>query len=97
MRLSQEILTRFHGVRVANVPDDSSTIEVAFPDSDASVVVTEDPTTGRFAASYPCLLSDGKGGWRDDEGFSKDMVSGGVFWILGQVQKHGKVMPEYRD
>ena len=94
MKMRDLILGRFHAVKVADVPGNSKSIAVVFPDAKSSVLVTEDPKTGRFAATYPALVSDGKGGWRNDEGFRKDMVSAGVFWILDQVQRHGKVMPE---
>lgn len=92
MDLASQVRSRFRHVDVRELEGRPDAIEVVFAPSGASVWIVCDPDLSRYSVSYP---KKGSLGSRVEEGFSENLVSAGVFWILKQVQKYGYVRSEY--
>jgi hypothetical protein len=97
MKLVAEIKSTFCGVDVTELESCPLTLEVLFRQSGSVVTLTADDETNRFCASYPALVRDGRGGWKKHEGYSENMLKAGLFWVLRQVAKKGRVEPEIAD
>ncbi len=95
MDLSAEIKSRFEKVEILSVKAESETVEVSFPKAKEIVSVTKED--GRYSATYPKLVRDGRGGWREELAFSDNMLIHGAFWVLSQVDRNGRVEPETID
>ncbi|NNF97738.1 MAG: hypothetical protein HKM93_00005, partial [Desulfobacteraceae bacterium] len=94
MDLASLLKSRFKQTKIQKISSNPDIIEVVFPEKGCLVTVTEDLKTGRYSASYPELVKDDRGGWKTEDGFSQNMLIDGVFWILKQVKRYGKVRPE---
>ena len=92
MNLEESIKSKFKDAVVSN---NGQVIEVHFTKHSETVFVTYDSSNDRYAAGYPELVVSRKGDKRIEEGFSSNMLLGGLFWVLKQVNKYGKVKPEY--
>ena len=95
MNLASEIKSRFQKAEILSEAKDPETVEVSFPKAKEIVSVTNQ--NDRYSATYPKLVKDGRGRWKEEIGYSDDMLIQGALWILNQVHTNGRVEPEIID
>ncbi len=72
-------------------------IKIQFEKAKDEVLIKEE-NNNRYTVSYPKLKKIGhKKQYREDFTTSKSILKEGMFWILNQVQKNGKVLPEFME
>ncbi|WP_163836717.1 hypothetical protein [Spartinivicinus ruber] len=94
MTLVDILKSKFSNVSVHEINQDAHQVEVVFG---KSITVTVSQIGDRFSASYPELVRDSRNGYKIQDGFAKDMLIDGIFWILNQVKEKGRVEPEIID
>lgn len=94
MDLTFEIKSRFQQANIIKLNTELTIFEVIFKNAVNSVFITLD-NENRFTVSYPILKKDYKGNTELSNQTSSNTLLAGVFWILEQVEKNGKVMPEF--
>lgn len=87
-----DLKSRYGKAEISQIEPES--IQVLFPNATEPVIIQKGSEPGRFVVSYPKLIREGKAK-REDYVTSRNVLSEGLFWILGKVKKHGKVIPEF--
>jgi len=72
----------------------SKVIEITFNNCKEIIVIQKGATDYQFTVSYP-ELKDDKGQKIDTFTTVNNIMEEGVFWILNQISKNGKVLPEF--
>ncbi|WP_291720699.1 hypothetical protein [Bernardetia sp.] len=94
MNFVAEIKSRFQEVNINQTNTESVSFEILFPKSVDSVFVTLEENE-RFAVSYPAVKQDHRGKLTLYQAHSSNILLAGILWILEQIEKNGKVMPEF--
>lgn len=75
---------------------DEEIIEVSFKQAKDSVIIQKQKEKGRYMVSYPKLVVDERRRIKQEETtVNNNILIIGVIGILKQVERHGKVMPEF--
>ena len=75
---------------------DEQMVEVSFQNAKESIIIQQQQESERYMVSYPKLIVDSTRRIRKEEIVTNsNILLEGVFGILKQVQKHGKVLPEF--
>ena len=94
MDFSAEIKSRFQEVNIQQISTEPASFEILFPKSVDSVFVILEENE-RFTVSYPAIKKDHKGNIKSYQAHLSNILLEGVIGILNQVEKNGKVMPEF--
>ena len=73
----------------------SNLIEVDFKNSKETIIIQKGTVPNRFTVFYPQLLVQHNGKQREEYSSFTDIMMEGLFWILKQIKKHGKVLPNF--
>ncbi len=70
-------------------------IEVDFKNSKETIIIQKGTVPNRFTVFYPQLIVLHNGKKKEEYSTSTDILQEGLFWILKQIKKHGKVLPKF--
>ena len=69
-------------------------IEITFENSEEPILIEKELSLHRYTISYPQLIIHQNGNKTNNYTTSNNLLEEGVFWIINQVQRNGKVLPE---
>ena len=92
----QELLSKLKGYfpKATVTLLDGTMVQVLFPKAKESIIIQVQEE--RYTVSYPKLIVDGVRKIKKEETItSSNILWAGTKWILKQVEKHGRVLPEF--
>ncbi len=92
--LHSKIKSRFNKAKIVVI--DSRILEINFEKSIESVIIQKGNDINCYTVSNPKLILQANNKRKVDISYTiNNILEGGIFWILSQIEKNGKVMPEF--